>query len=95
MSRSLPFRLLLLLTFAVGQWLAVMHATQHELDTVAKADNCVVCSLSHGNGGPAALPTLPADLSSKSAVPAPLPAVAFSELRAARARSRAPPVFLA
>ncbi len=96
MLKSLPFRLLLVLTFAVGQWLALVHATQHELTASAeKADTCVVCSLGHGSGGVAALPALPVDLSSKSLVPRPLLAVALPALRAARARSRAPPSFLA
>ncbi len=95
MSPRLLPRLLLLLTFAVGQWLAVVHATEHELATgTAKADTCAVCSLSHGNGGPATLPALPADLSSKAAPPPPALAVALPELRAFRARSRAPPVLL-
>jgi hypothetical protein len=95
MLRRLPLRLLLLLTFTVGQWLAVVHATQHELAPTAKADICAICVLGHGNGAAALPPALPADLSSKSAAPSALPAVVLPELRAARARSRAPPLFLA
>lgn len=94
MSRRLPLRLLLLLSFALGQWLAVVHATQHELAPTAKADICSICVLSHGHAGTAALPALPADLSSKAAAPPPLATPSLPSLRAARARSRAPPVVL-
>lgn len=88
-------RLLLLLTFSVGQWLAVVHATQHELTAADTLVACETCLLGHGSGGMPSMPILPADLSSRAAPPPAPRLAALPDLRAARPRSRAPPSSLA
>ncbi len=49
---------LLALTFAVGQWLSVVHGVQHQLNAGEQLVACEVCVAGHAAAGPpaAALP---------------------------------------
>ncbi|WP_293002953.1 hypothetical protein [Nevskia sp.] len=48
-----PFHFwLLALTFAVGQWLAVVHGTQHALNSGDQLVACEVCVAGHASAGP-------------------------------------------
>jgi hypothetical protein len=49
-SRRFP-RFLLILAFVVGQWFAVVHATQHELSSPQEAATCSICAVAHSGGG--------------------------------------------
>ena len=49
-NRRLP-HFLLLLAFVVGQWMAVVHATRHELTSAKDAATCETCAAAHGSGG--------------------------------------------
>ena len=54
---------LLALTLVVGQWLAVVHGIQHELNAGAQLVACETCAVGHATAGPPLarlLPTLPA-----------------------------------
>jgi hypothetical protein len=46
---------ILILAFAVGQWLAVVHATHHELTSSQESATCELCAVAHGAG---ALPVI-------------------------------------
>lgn len=53
---------LLALTLVVGQWLAVVHGVQHELNAGAQLVACETCAVGHATAGPPLarlLPTLP------------------------------------
>lgn len=45
---------LLALTFAVGQWLAVVHGVQHQLKAGEQLVACEVCAAGHAAAGPPA-----------------------------------------
>ncbi len=51
MFRSFSLRLLLALAFVVGQGFALVHATQHELDSAGKILTCEICAVAHAGGG--------------------------------------------
>ncbi len=40
----------LILAFVVGQWLAVVHATKHELTSSKESATCELCAVAHGGG---------------------------------------------
>ena len=44
--------LLLALIFAIGQWFAVVHGTQHELNAGDKVVACEICAIGHASAGP-------------------------------------------
>lgn len=72
--RTRPTRLwLLALTFVVGQWLAVVHGVQHQLNAGEQLVACEVCAVGHAAAGPplAALPLtlLPARAETPTAAP--------------------------
>ena len=80
-----------ILGFVVGQWFAIIHATQHELSD-SDTDGCQVCSLAHATGGAPAALSLPVDTAPLSEPP-PEPAIETVALRPiARPRSRGPPL---
>ena len=57
MMRNRRFvHLALILAFMVGQWMAVVHATKHELVADGDSATCEVCAVAHSGGGlPAAV----------------------------------------
>jgi len=50
-----PSSIILILAFVVGQWLAVIHATHHELTSSQESETCQLCAVAHGAG---ALPVI-------------------------------------
>ncbi len=85
---------LLALAFAVGQWFAVVHGTNHELSDGDKLVACEVCAVGHAAApGPApagtllaALPQIEAPLGQPDAAPAGKPLY--------RPPTRGPPMLL-
>lgn len=49
-TRRLP-NFLLILAILVGQWLTVVHATQHELSAPDESISCDICAVAHSGGG--------------------------------------------
>lgn len=45
---------LLALTFVVGQWLAVVHGVQHQLNAGEQLVACEICAVGHASAGPPA-----------------------------------------
>jgi len=43
---------LLVLTLVVGQWLAVVHGIQHELNAGEQLVACELCAVGHASAGP-------------------------------------------
>jgi hypothetical protein len=52
MKRGYTAHFLLALAFAIGQWFAVVHGTQHELGAGDKAAACEICALGHASAAP-------------------------------------------
>lgn len=84
--------LLIAVGFALGQWCAVVHASQHEIVLHAEKTPCAICAIAHAAAAkPAALMLPPARCSHERlsvAAPVRLP---FTR-RAFRPPSRAPPL---
>ncbi|GAC1629696.1 MAG: hypothetical protein NVS9B10_21230 [Nevskia sp.] len=86
---------LLALAFVLGQWFAVVHATQHELNAADRLVACEVCAVGHASGA-APLAAAPA-LALLPSIEAPqgqrAPAVSRKPIR--RPPTRGPPALLA
>ncbi len=55
MTPKRPLRLwLLALTLVVGQWLAVVHGVQHQLNAGEQLVACEICTIGHAAAGPPA-----------------------------------------
>ena len=50
MKQGRTSRILLALAFVLGQWFAVVHATQHELNSADRLVACEVCAAGHASG---------------------------------------------
>lgn len=50
---------LLVLTLVVGQWLAVVHGIQHELNAGEQLVACELCAVGHASAGPPAASVAP------------------------------------
>lgn len=93
MRRSLPRHLLLILSLALGQWLAVAHA--HEHAPLAVDQVCQICLHAPGidagalAGKPAALPQAP-----RSEAPCNVPPLAAAQALRHHTRIRGPPVVI-
>ncbi len=91
MFRLFYLRLLLALGFVLGQSFALVHATQHELDSAGKTLSCEICAVAHAGGGlPGSAPPLPAIVGAFPAPDVRLPA-APAERSFYRPLSRGPP----
>jgi hypothetical protein len=85
---------LIVAAFLAGQWLALLHATQHELKperTVA----CELCTLAHAAGAPPAAIELAAALIPRGAQPVCRSLPCRPRRPLTRPNSRGPPLFLA
>lgn len=67
-------QLILALAFVLGQWFAVVHATQHELSAADRLVACEVCAVGHAAAPPpaAAAPLLRIVVAIESPVRAPV-----------------------
>ena len=55
MTQKRPLHLwLLALTLVVGQWLAVVHGVQHQLNSGEQLVACEICAVGHASAGPPA-----------------------------------------
>jgi len=82
-----------ILGFVVGQWFAVVHATQHELSS-NEHSYCQTCAIAHAAGGtPAAVPPSAVFIPRGEEPPAPyVPEIVIRPVL--RPHSRGPPTFL-
>jgi hypothetical protein len=94
MSRRL-LHVAAILGLVLGQWLAVVHATRHELQDAGKQTHCEVCVISHGAAPPPAIATLPPLQKKPAAVCASRQPVEPTSRLAYRPPSRGPPASLA
>jgi len=86
--------LLLLLGFTLGQSLAVVHATQHEIAGGADSAYCQTCAVAHAGGGAPATFALAVGLAPSSHHPVAVPVAAISRDARLRPPGRAPPLSL-
>ncbi|MDE2148255.1 MAG: hypothetical protein KGJ55_00205 [Gammaproteobacteria bacterium] len=81
--------------FAAGllltQWLAVVHATQHELSAQPDRPICQLCAFAHAGGPAASAPALPLPVSFHRASATPVVAAPHLDRRYTLPPSRAPP----
>lgn len=85
---------LLALAFALGQWFAVVHATQHELSSADRLVACEVCAVGHAAATPP--PAAAAGLVFAPGIETPLarPTAAPRRNTALRPPTRGPPSIL-
>ena len=95
MTQKRPFHLwLLALTFAVGQWLSVVHGVQHQLNAGERLVACEICAVGHAAAGPPAA-TLPLTLlPARSETPPATPLAPSSRPTLLIPPPRGPPSFL-
>ena len=62
--------LLVAVGFALGQWCALVHASQHELLPHAGKTPCAVCAIAHAAGVKPAALKLPVPLATRAEAPA-------------------------
>lgn len=95
MKHGRATHLLLALAFAVGQWFAVAHATQHELNGSDKLVACEICAVGHAAAPPPTATTV-AVAFFRSVEPATAqPAAAPQRRTLYRPPTRGPPSLLA
>lgn len=93
-ERRYALLLIALLGFVIGQWFAVIHATQHEL-SAGHTDSCQICAVAHAAGGTPAVSLVPA-ATARHSKELPAPVIERAALQPiARPRCRAPPFLFA
>ncbi len=85
---------LLVAVFVVGQSLALLHATSHELKPERSA-SCEICAIAHASGAPPASMDLATTWIPRGAEPATLVVPSLPRQAPTRPNSRGPPPFLA
>jgi len=84
-------RWFLALTFVVGQWLGVVHGTQHELSSADRLVACEVCAVGHAAAPPPAMLAIPLASLRSVEITAPLQSSAPRQILLLRPPSRGPP----
>jgi hypothetical protein len=87
--------LLLALIFAIGQWFAVVHGTQHELNAGGDTVACEICALGHASAGPPPQITPQGGFVARAETPALAPTPAPRAALVLRPPTRGPPSLLA
>jgi hypothetical protein len=89
-NRRLP-QFLLILAIVVGQWLAVVHATQHELSAPDESISCDICAVAHSGGGLPVVITLFIAFAFREFISFPQPAAVVIRRTVVLPQGRAPP----
>lgn len=92
-SRRTWFHLLLAVGFALGQWCAIVHASQHEILPHVEKTPCPICAIAHAAAAKPAALALPPARWVQERVAERLPASHPRVRGAVRPPSRAPPLF--
>ncbi len=95
MKHGRPLHLLLALAFALGQWFAVVHTTQHELNGADKLVACEICAVGHAAAAPPSAVALTVAFFRSTEAPVALPAAVPQRKSLYRPPTRGPPVLLA
>ncbi len=94
MKHGRTLHLLLTLAFALGQWFAVVHGTQHELNGADKLVACEICAVGHASAAPPSAATLTVSFFRNTEAPVAQPAAAPQRKPLYRPPTRGPPAIL-